>query len=239
MTSTNEIVNSVVTYLSKYLAQPTDNSSVFIAGIITIAAAVLTVNLTAKTQQKLARRAKTIEFLESFASNEKYHNYASTIKNYLDKQQLELLSVDIFNDINADKAPADVQKAFRHCLNLWERLAIACRLETYDTEVLYENYGSHVISMYKRLYPYIEGRRATKGNERVYLNFEWLAVKWVSRRQVHEKVHKPLLKQFVDNGKLFKDVWSLDNQNESDRFKIYKQVSKKLNTLINKIYESR
>ncbi|MDB0034842.1 DUF4760 domain-containing protein, partial [bacterium] len=139
-------------------------------------AAIPTVLLTSYYQRRLLIREKTTSFIDHFSSNEQYHLDALCIQKYLISIKDDTLPLQLFTELFEGTAPREVSEAIRNCFNLWERLAIGCRLKTYDKEVLYDNYGTHFISMYNKLSPVIHCYR--ERNNRLYLNAEWLAISW-------------------------------------------------------------
>ncbi len=81
----------------------------------------------------------------------------------------------------------------RELLNTWERAAIAIRQNVYDERLLYNAYGTSVIWIWKQTRPYIRQRQAA--NPRLYVNFDWLAITWLIRRDsLEEFIHTAKLK---------------------------------------------
>lgn len=73
------------------------------------------------------------------------------------------------------------QSAFA-LLNALESCANAVRYEIYDEDFIYNIYGSHFIEWYELCYGLIKTRQ--RKQERVWVNFEWLAVKWTLRHNI-------------------------------------------------------
>lgn len=73
------------------------------------------------------------------------------------------------------------QSAFA-LLNALESCANAVRYEIYDEDFIYNIYGSHFIEWYELCYGLIKRRQ--RKQERVWVNFEWLAVKWTLRHNI-------------------------------------------------------
>ncbi|WP_336333804.1 DUF4760 domain-containing protein [Pseudomonas putida] len=67
-------------------------------------------------------------------------------------------------------------------LNALESCANAVRYEIYDEDFIYNIYGSHFIEWYELCYGLIKRRQ--RKQERVWVNFEWLAVKWTLRHNI-------------------------------------------------------
>lgn len=68
----------------------------------------------------------------------------------------------------------------RELLNTWERVAIAIRQRVYDENLLYNAYGTSVIWIWKQTLPFI--RRRQQENPKLFINFDWLAIRWQIRR---------------------------------------------------------
>lgn len=73
----------------------------------------------------------------------------------------------------------------RELLNTWVRAAIAIRQNVYDERLLYNAYGTSVIWIWKQTVPYIRRRQAV--NPRLYVNFDWLVITWLIRRDSHKE----------------------------------------------------
>lgn len=67
-------------------------------------------------------------------------------------------------------------------LNALESCANAVRYGIYDEDFIYNLYGSHFIEWYELTYGLIKTRQLKQ--ERIWVNFEWLAVKWTLRRNI-------------------------------------------------------
>lgn len=79
------------------------------------------------------------------------------------------------------------QSAFA-LLNALESCANAVRYEIYDEDFIYNIYGSHFIEWYELCYGMIKRRQ--RKQERVWVNFEWLAVKWTLRHNITGVISK-------------------------------------------------
>lgn len=219
---------------TSWFFKPTDNLVILVTAIVTVVIAFITIYYNGKHQRQISRRNKTSEFLNSFATNGSYHENAVCISSYFRRKQECVLPSLLHSELNSGKAPPEVILAIRDNLNLWERLAIGCRLEVYDEEVLYDNYATHFISFYKRLKPYIDSKR--HDFPRIYLNAEWLAISWIYRRESHKSKHSELIKSMMNQANLV-DAAHIEN-NTQNTLKIYKSASQKTTKLINKIYHS-
>ncbi len=73
-------------------------------------------------------------------------------------------------------------------LNALESCANAIRYGIYDEDFIYNIYGSHFIEWYELMYGLIKTRQLKQ--ERIWVNFEWLAVKWTLRRNITGVISK-------------------------------------------------
>jgi hypothetical protein len=88
------------------------------------------------------------------------------------------------NPALASTAEADWKNRTAACalLNSLESCANAIRYGIYDEDFIYNLYGSHFIEWYELTYGLIKTRQLKQ--ERIWVNFEWLAVKWTLRRNI-------------------------------------------------------
>lgn len=80
------------------------------------------------------------------------------------------------------------RKASFALLNALESCANAIRYGIYDEDFIYNIYGSHFIEWYELMYGLIKTRQLKQ--ERIWVNFEWLAVKWTLRRNITGVISK-------------------------------------------------
>lgn len=98
-------------------------------------------------------------------------------------QAAEKLRVD-----GITRAKINNWKAIANTLNAMEVCANAIRYNIYDEELIYNIYGSQIIKIYEMCYTFIKRRQSTE--ERLFMNFEWLAVKWTLQRNISGEVSK-------------------------------------------------
>lgn len=79
----------------------------------------------------------------------------------------------------------EYSKSIMFILNTWERCAHAIKEGLYDENYLYNVFHIVAIRAYTILKPYIDERRKQKGNEEVYIDFRWLAEKWIIKRLIY------------------------------------------------------
>ncbi|TWD44592.1 DUF4760 domain-containing protein [Pseudomonas sp. SJZ131] len=93
---------------------------------------------------------------------------------------------------SAAKKPATSEDAVRASasviLNAMEGCANAIRYGIYDEDFIYNIYGSQFIDLYELTYGLIKARQIKKA--RLWVNFEWLAVKWTLRRNITGVISK-------------------------------------------------
>lgn len=143
-----------------------------------------------KTQRFLTRAKNTIDFEASYHNSKEIQDCEKRVKSSLkscnadDKKSLALperFSEPFVSDI-------------RETLNIWERAAIAIKSQVYDEDVLYKAYGSSLIGLWNDLRPYIIAKQ--EKNRRLYANFDWLAIRWMVRRESeYSKVELKRLKK--------------------------------------------
>ncbi|WP_236194482.1 DUF4760 domain-containing protein [Pseudomonas glycinae] len=73
-------------------------------------------------------------------------------------------------------------------LNAMEGCANAVRYGIYDEDFIYNIYGSHFIEIYELTYGFVKARQIKQA--RLWVNFEWLAVKWTLRRNITGVISK-------------------------------------------------
>ncbi len=90
----------------------------------------------------------------------------------------------------ASTAPSTVsmRSAAVDILNAMESCANAVRYGIYDEDFIYNIYGSHFIEVYELTYGLIKARQFQQA--RLWVNFEWLAVKWTLRRNITGVISK-------------------------------------------------
>lgn len=127
------------------------------------------------SQRHLARSKNSIEFEENYHS-ENTEQIATTARIALHKlnsnELAELAKQENFTTENA--------KAIRELLNIWERVSIAVQYKIYDEDVLFNAYAAGLIWVWEHSQPYISEKR--KINPRLYINVDWLAIRWLIKR---------------------------------------------------------
>jgi hypothetical protein len=80
------------------------------------------------------------------------------------------------------KTAGQLNEAIKVVLNSWEKVAIAIQNDVYSDRMLYQAYGTTLISFWNILNPYIRARQKELGNPRLYISFSWLALRWKLKR---------------------------------------------------------
>ncbi|WP_122499869.1 DUF4760 domain-containing protein [Pseudomonas viridiflava] len=101
---------------------------------------------------------------------------------------------------------SEILDAIKVVLNSWEKVAIAIQNDVYSEKMLYQAYGTTVISLWDILHPYIRARQ--QENERVYISFTWLALKWRMKRGAVKSAEQS--KMLKDACKLIGEVYDVD-----------------------------
>lgn len=71
-------------------------------------------------------------------------------------------------------------------LNFIEEIACGIRYGVYDEELLFSSFASQIIDIYEISYLFIKKRQIK--NERLFINAEWLSVKWTLQREINESM---------------------------------------------------
>lgn len=142
-------------------------------------------------QVKLARVKHSIDFQNSYHDSKDLMASIAKVKELstLNKDEITALAINGNQDVVT-------------ILNTWERAAIAIKKSIYDEEVLYLAYGTTVIQLWTKLSPFIKKRQ--EKNPRLYVNFDWLAVKWMAKR--NESKSKSELKKLKEIQSLIKKL---------------------------------
>ena len=140
------------------------------------------------TQRKSAREKNTLDFEAAYQSNEQLKKSSSNIRKIyaLDKNQ----RIDVYKRIASNDSEDPLFNDIIYLLNIWERGANGVRKNIFDEQLMYNIYGSIVIYHFDHLYDLIDIRRASNegvNKNRVWINFEWLAIRWKIRRYQEDK----------------------------------------------------
>jgi hypothetical protein len=100
--------------------------------------------------------------------------------------------ISILSKNNEIKLKIEHTMAISTALNAMEACSNAIRYEIYDEELIYNIYGSQLIKLYEMCYTFIKRRQYTE--ERLFMNVEWLAVKWTLQRNISGEVSNKMRK---------------------------------------------
>ena len=131
--------------------------------------------LSFRSQRHLTRSKNTIDFQNDFHSSDLLKRAAKIYR----KKVSRMMTGDLVCLALTD-APKAQAFAVREILNTWERVAVAVRYDIYDEELLYKLYATFLIKSWTELSPYIKEKQ--KANPRVFVQLEWLALRWKIRR---------------------------------------------------------
>ncbi|MGZ0014407.1 DUF4760 domain-containing protein [Providencia hangzhouensis] len=83
---------------------------------------------------------------------------------------------------NETSEKLEIKSSIVAVLNVLESGASGVRYGIYDEGLIYNTYGTQFIEIYELTYKYIKRRQCH--SERLYINAEWLAVKWTLQRNI-------------------------------------------------------
>lgn len=169
-----DMETSLAFELLKTFATPITAGSIAIWGIL--------------SQRKSAREKNTLDFETAYQNNEKLRKASSNIRKIYNLKQSE--RIDVFNRIASNDSDDPLFNDIIYLLNVWERGANGVRKNILDEQLMYNIYGTIVIYHFEHLSDLIDIRRASnKGvnKNKVWINFEWLAVRWKIRRYQEDK----------------------------------------------------
>lgn len=124
-----------------------------------------------KSQQHLTRAKHTLDFDVRFKTDHVKDLLAARLI-LQDKTDAELKIMGA-----AHKSDDPGFKALVSTLNVWEHVGIGLRNQVYDEHLLKEAYGSTVIWLWIYSVAFIRERQ--RHNPRVFVNFDWLALRWL------------------------------------------------------------
>lgn len=108
------------------------------------------------------------------------------------QKETENVAKDVVDEVSKAKSESISADAMRTSasaiLNAMEGCANAVRYGIYDEDFIYNIYGSHFIEIYELTYGFVRARQIKQA--RLWVNFEWLAVKWTLRRNITGVISK-------------------------------------------------
>lgn len=128
-------------------------------------------------QRQTARDKNTLDFESALEDKSDYTAAWIIVTRIVDNR----LSVPVQRWASKSYFNTAEAQALRHILNRWERASNGIERKVYNDEALYEIYGSHIISIYVYLMPYINEIRVLR-LPKAYEKFERLAINWQVRR---------------------------------------------------------
>nr|HEK5591014.1 DUF4760 domain-containing protein [Klebsiella pneumoniae] len=88
------------------------------------------------------------------------------------------------NDSNELEQICKFRSALIKVLNLMERCANGVRYGLYDEGLIYNSYGTQFIEIYELAFSFIKRRQDDE--DKLFINAEWLAVKWTLQKEIQE-----------------------------------------------------
>ena len=104
----------------------------------------------------------------------------------IDEKEVEILGLDhpdVKEHFNAKEKISEL-KNINIALNAIESCANGIRYGIYDEIVIYNIYGSQIVSIYEVAYRFIKERQ--KISPSLFVNLEWLAVKWTLEKKIYQ-----------------------------------------------------
>ncbi|WP_339118847.1 DUF4760 domain-containing protein [Halomonas sp. BMC6] len=102
-------------------------------------------------QRQSARSKNTIDFEAALEDSDSYNDSFERVKKIVAKRD----KYPIAGWAEDDEANSDDTKAIKTVLNYWERASNGVRKDVYDSDFLYDIYGTHVLNLHKFLLPFI------------------------------------------------------------------------------------
>lgn len=152
----------------------------FYAILISASLTAIAVYITIKQSRKTAREKNSIDFETSYKTNSDIVEAWKVIR-----PLMAYKSSCYLNPSNKLIKPEEVD-AINLILNTWERASNGIFHSIYDGLFLYKTYGSTVLYLYVKLYPFIASRQSE--NPRFYLQFTKLYIDWRIRRQQEDRL---------------------------------------------------
>lgn len=131
-------------------------------------------------QRETARNKNTLEFEAALEDDKDYSNHWRQVKALVANRE----TVPVTRWANDEAFDTPEAQAIRAVLNRWERAGNGVEKKLYNGDFLYDVYGTHVISMYDFLMPYVEDVRIER-SPKLYVKFEKLAGDWKRKRQAN------------------------------------------------------
>jgi hypothetical protein len=90
-----------------------------------------------------------------------------TLSHYLENKEV----------CDADKN--NVKQIVNRILNFYERMCICILKDVFDEDICYDDKGFNLIAFYKWTILYIQNIRRELKDERIYVNFEAISLRWI------------------------------------------------------------
>lgn len=143
-----------------------------------------TARLTKEDVDKILKKDKLLELESkiSFLTEEQKYLEKKETKEKIKKEISDLRSK--ISKSNEFKEIYNFRSALVKTLNIMERCANGVRYGIYDEGLIYNSYGTQFIEIYELAFTFIKTRQQEE--EKLYINAEWLAVKWTLQKEIEE-----------------------------------------------------
>lgn len=133
-------------------------------------------------QRQTARSKNTVDFEAALEDSDSYNTSYERVKKIVAKRD----KYPIAGWAEDDEASSDDAKAIKTVLNYWERASNGVRKDVYDSDFLYDIYGTHVLNLHKFMLPFI--RKVRQGDQpKAFEQFLALSENWRVKRQAEER----------------------------------------------------
>lgn len=179
---TNASTSLTGSILGQSIPKSASQASFFaIAGSALLAGAIAISGIV--KQRQTARSKNTIDFEASLSNSESYNSALAQITKIRERNEKHKYKIDSW--AADDEASSSETRAIKTVLNYWERASNGVRKDVYDSDFLYDIYGTHVINLYNVMLPFIEARQ--KKQPKAYEHFLALCENWVKKRQTEDE----------------------------------------------------
>lgn len=183
LTLSGSTVNSapISSLLGLPIATSSSHASFFaIAGSALLGGAIAIIGIV--KQRQTARSKNTIDFEAALEDSNSYNSSYAKVQKIVAKKD----NYPVMKWAGEDKVNSDNAIAIKTVLNYWERASNGVRKDVYDSDFLYDIYGTHVLNLHEYLLPFIEEVRE-KRQSKAFENFLALTENWLVKRQSEQE----------------------------------------------------
>ena len=162
------------------------DNNIQLAILIVIGISALIALKQLRDQHEWYRREKALSY------SNLYHSELRKTKDILE-ETFDIVSSNEPIPIEKIKEKIRTNKTLRlelnYLLTYYENVGLACFNEIADEDILFDLMASTLVSFRNKLRPYIVDRRKEADNQRLWINFERLAIEW-ENKLTKSKIHK-------------------------------------------------